>query len=752
MLAAHTAVSSSGYEEHENDHLLHHREPSTRPPLNPTRLHTAHEHDADDFDVNGDDANEVEVVDGIDIDAGVEVPIEDDIDQHADEVEDDVLITHGDRTVKHVSEDLGSVADSVNQVDSVGSSMPSSRGLAMSSPTRLIDVEASEISDDIHSSSEPKSALHHHHGSSEEPYSSFVTASAATVVSTSTATTNNLTTHVDGGDGDKNEDDDDKNDESNNSSEANAFFDADPVVGVAFDSVGADETKIPDAPTNILRDDNDSDMNIKDDGGLMKGGAAAQKDMWDNLQQRIRSLQQSVSSVEDEKRSLRRKIDALAQRRKADEVLIESLRLRATEANSVSEHATRQLKDTRRRMARRLRDLEEQLVAKDTQHTDELYSRKQVEKQLRHELDIALASSAGTGNSTSAKKARESRSSARRSKAARGANVAVTTPSSSNTAAANGAKVSLSTGQSASMTALPLLGSASGQLMEGSNHVMVSAHSFTGMGMHMPSDMSMSSSIIPVAAIGNADVSARAAAAVGRANSLSSSEPGRMRKGRADIPAPAARTGTVGRAKMPPRPLPAGRKMMNSLNNANVNVSKNNECVNTTASSGGGRATGNDVTGSGAAHATTRGTPNKSTWGGGGEGEGGGGAADLVSLGPIVESRNLDSKASVKTVARRSLIRRALIAHIQSTRYRSARMAWFDFFGAEGNHISYELFAKAVRSLAVAADARDRDLELLLEEVCSLESSSVTERKKAAVVSWAMFARFYQKTKSLENE
>lgn len=105
-------------------------------------------------------------------------------------------------------------------------------------------------------------------------------------------------------------------------------------------------------------------------------------------------------------------------------------------------------------------------------------------------------------------------------------------------------------------------------------------------------------------------------------------------------------------------------------------------------------------------------------------------------------------------------------------------MAWFDFFGAQGNQISYDLFARAVRSLAVAADARDADLDVLKLELMGDDDdggAAVRTRKKAMrvgdedgedddddacseeeeeedLLSWAMFARFYQKTKSFEDE
>lgn len=99
-------------------------------------------------------------------------------------------------------------------------------------------------------------------------------------------------------------------------------------------------------------------------------------------------------------------------------------------------------------------------------------------------------------------------------------------------------------------------------------------------------------------------------------------------------------------------------------------------------------------------------------------------------------------KRSPRTVARRSLMRRAFIAHIHSSRYRSSRNAWHDYMAGDSAQITPEQFSRAVRSLAVAADARDRDLEVLREEVCGAEACDT------GVVTWLMFMRFYQLTKN----
>eukprot|EP00177_Eucheuma_denticulatum_P003139 GFKZ01005661.1.p1 GENE.GFKZ01005661.1~~GFKZ01005661.1.p1 ORF type:complete len:506 (-),score=118.36 GFKZ01005661.1:2050-3567(-) len=93
-----------------------------------------------------------------------------------------------------------------------------------------------------------------------------------------------------------------------------------------------------------------------------------------------------------------------------------------------------------------------------------------------------------------------------------------------------------------------------------------------------------------------------------------------------------------------------------------------------------------------------------------------------------------------RMVAKRSLLRRSFVAHIHSSRYRSMRAAWNDFLGGDKGHVTPERFARAVRGLAIAVDAKERDLEMLRREVCGAEEHDT------GVVTWAMFVRFYKLT------
>lgn len=93
-----------------------------------------------------------------------------------------------------------------------------------------------------------------------------------------------------------------------------------------------------------------------------------------------------------------------------------------------------------------------------------------------------------------------------------------------------------------------------------------------------------------------------------------------------------------------------------------------------------------------------------------------------------------------RLVAKRSLLRRSFVAHIHSSRYRSMRAAWNDFLGGDKGHVTPERFARAVRGLAIAVDATERDLEMLRQEVCGAEEHDT------GVVTWAMFVRFYKLT------
>lgn len=108
---------------------------------------------------------------------------------------------------------------------------------------------------------------------------------------------------------------------------------------------------------------------------------------------------------------------------------------------------------------------------------------------------------------------------------------------------------------------------------------------------------------------------------------------------------------------------------------------------------------------------------------------------------PASVSSDGGTSCSSRTRARRSLIRRAFIAHIHSNKYRSTKSAWVEFLGGENGHVSPDQFARAVRGLAVASNARDRDLGLLREEVCGAELCDT------GVVTWGMFARFCQETR-----
>lgn len=106
----------------------------------------------------------------------------------------------------------------------------------------------------------------------------------------------------------------------------------------------------------------------------------------------------------------------------------------------------------------------------------------------------------------------------------------------------------------------------------------------------------------------------------------------------------------------------------------------------------------------------------------------------------IAKSNN--ANPSTRTLARRSLIRRAFIAHIHSQRYRDPRDAWLNFLTGEAGTVTPEQFARAVRGLAVAADARGKDLDLLRKEVSGAEVGDT------GGMTITMFAEFYERTKN----
>eukprot|EP00178_Gracilaria_changii_P005014 TRINITY_DN180_c1_g2_i1.p1 TRINITY_DN180_c1_g2~~TRINITY_DN180_c1_g2_i1.p1 ORF type:complete len:457 (-),score=128.95 TRINITY_DN180_c1_g2_i1:940-2310(-) len=98
--------------------------------------------------------------------------------------------------------------------------------------------------------------------------------------------------------------------------------------------------------------------------------------------------------------------------------------------------------------------------------------------------------------------------------------------------------------------------------------------------------------------------------------------------------------------------------------------------------------------------------------------------------------------ASPASRARQSMIRRAFVAHIHAQKYGSARRAWWHFLRARAQQVTLSSFSASVRQLAVAADASDRELQLLMQEICEVAVAQHT------VMSWRMFYRFYNNTKN----
>lgn len=93
-----------------------------------------------------------------------------------------------------------------------------------------------------------------------------------------------------------------------------------------------------------------------------------------------------------------------------------------------------------------------------------------------------------------------------------------------------------------------------------------------------------------------------------------------------------------------------------------------------------------------------------------------------------------------RKVTKNSLLRRSFVAHIHSSKYRSAREAWDRFLGGADGPVSPDQFSRAVRGLAIAATAKDHEIEKLRKEVGGEQENDT------GVVSWFMFARFYNNT------
>jgi hypothetical protein len=96
------------------------------------------------------------------------------------------------------------------------------------------------------------------------------------------------------------------------------------------------------------------------------------------------------------------------------------------------------------------------------------------------------------------------------------------------------------------------------------------------------------------------------------------------------------------------------------------------------------------------------------------------------------------------------MVRSALIAELHSARHRNMRVAWYDVFQPQGTRLTAERFHAAVRALpGVPGDVRDRDVEALRGEIvwAAAAGSSGVMSGDDGVVTWAQFARFYQKTR-----
>lgn len=318
---------------------------------------------------------------------------------------------------------------------------------------------------------------------------------------------------------------------------------------------------------------------------------------------------EDVAMLREENASLQA---AFAAHRNETAVLMQSLRIRATDALAEVDELARQLKDTRRRLTRRVRELEDDAAATEARHAEELARAAAVEKQLRSELEMSRNTRAVLASHHTHQQRRFVR------------------PEGSAVVTARRLRGPVAT------QIVPLQSDAGG--LRGGNVV-------GGRLQNTISSSDFMGGIARTRSVGNVHEAAR------RKNSTSRSELHATRSG----------------------------------------------------------------------HASTNSTMLRR------------------SSSAVVEST---SGVSSRTMARRSLLRRAFIAHIHSSRYRTARVAWSTFLGgADGTPVSPEQFARAVRGLAVAADARDRDLDVLRAEVCGSEACDT------GVVTWAMFLQFYHVTR-----
>jgi hypothetical protein len=101
------------------------------------------------------------------------------------------------------------------------------------------------------------------------------------------------------------------------------------------------------------------------------------------------------------------------------------------------------------------------------------------------------------------------------------------------------------------------------------------------------------------------------------------------------------------------------------------------------------------------------------------------------------------------SAAKQASVRSAMIAQLHSARYRNMRVAWYDVFQPEGTRLTAERFNAAVRALpGMPSDVHERELDALRGEMCAFPAGSSGLSGDDSVVTWAQFARFYQKTKA----
>lgn len=502
-----------------------------------------------------------------------------------------------DRRVSHLHED---VPESINRFDSISSSMPSSQ-----CTPPMIEVDASEVSDEIQSATDPKSRT-----TDLVTSAGYQTPSDPISVPVSTLC-------------------------------ADLRFEHDPTVDISFDPVADDELEVPEAPNSLITM---QPISVSSSSPVHK----------------LRLLQTEVTTLHQQKAILVRRNESLEQRAKEIEVLLESVRVRAAESSSEVDLLMRQLKDTRRRLTRRIRELEENTSTITAKHSEELNRQREIERELRAELDTLR----GTCD-------RQPR----------------TNPIENNL---------VSRQQS------DLNGTCSG-----TNGPKPPTDTLTRSSLSSVLDTNTRSKDSPPVSgtrgrvtIVNSDAFRRRARALDGVCSMPRSI------GQSTRPGHSSRPGT-----------PVRR----------FNVSWNH------ASNGSGYRKAHS--------SSTKATVTVHVQGSSSSGNGGGTSGGNATPATTTAADN-QSSASIRMMARRGLIRKAFIAHIHSSKYGSGRKVWFDFFGAEGSQIDADQFTRAVRNLAVAVDARDRELEGLQDEIGAMEQGDTK------VISWTAFSRFYFQTQN----